>query len=410
MSQAASTACAVDDTLDIFGNANMDGIIDEMDIAYVDGIIKGINESTKLADANYDGKVDADDITQIKQIMSGNEKELTIIDTSDRIVTVKEPVNSVICTIPSQIEALRILRMPRDTIIAWGERAEGELDTDYFPEYRDVPCIGLSFSPDIEKILELNPDITFLATAHGKGTAHDEVTKKLEAAGITVLRFRFDQPELLSEEIEKIGYIFGKRDQAEEFIAWYENIMKSLDKRVKKIPEEDKPKVLFEYGIYEVSSMVTEMDDNVVAMAGGKEVIPSGGFSMNVDSEEVIKQNPDIIVRIDYAPERAGYDLDAGNTSGLEEVRDWILSTPELQNVQAVMNGDVYILSNRLLFYCSRAGNRAFIGMQYLAKWFHPDLFKDLDPQAIHQEYLTRFQGLDYDLSKHGVFAYPESS
>jgi len=42
-----------------------------------------------------------------------------------------------------------------------------------------------------------------------------------------------------------------------------------------------------------------------------------------------------------------------------------------------------------------------------MAKWFHPDLFKDLDPEAIHQEYLTRFQHLDYDLGKQGVFVYP---
>ena len=42
-----------------------------------------------------------------------------------------------------------------------------------------------------------------------------------------------------------------------------------------------------------------------------------------------------------------------------------------------------------------------------MAKWFHPDLFKDLDPEAIHQEYLTRFQNLDYDLDKNGVFVYP---
>ncbi len=43
-----------------------------------------------------------------------------------------------------------------------------------------------------------------------------------------------------------------------------------------------------------------------------------------------------------------------------------------------------------------------------MAKWFYPDLFEDLDPQAIHQEYLTRFQGLDYDLDEYGVFVYPE--
>jgi iron complex transport system substrate-binding protein len=43
-----------------------------------------------------------------------------------------------------------------------------------------------------------------------------------------------------------------------------------------------------------------------------------------------------------------------------------------------------------------------------MAEWFHPTLFSDLDPQAIHQQYLTDFMRIDYDLSEHGVFAYPE--
>ena len=43
----------------------------------------------------------------------------------------------------------------------------------------------------------------------------------------------------------------------------------------------------------------------------------------------------------------------------------------------------------------------------YMAKWFYPDIFEDLDPEVIHQEYLDRFQELDYDLDEHGVFAYP---
>jgi iron complex transport system substrate-binding protein len=43
-----------------------------------------------------------------------------------------------------------------------------------------------------------------------------------------------------------------------------------------------------------------------------------------------------------------------------------------------------------------------------MAKWFHPELFSDLDPKAIHQEYLARFLRLDYDLDEQGVFVYPE--
>jgi iron complex transport system substrate-binding protein len=55
-------------------------------------------------------------------------------------------------------------------------------------------------------------------------------------------------------------------------------------------------------------------------------------------------------------------------------------------------------------------GAQHFMGIGYLAKWFHPDLFEDLDPKAIHQEYLTEFQGLDYKLEEHGTFVYLEPS
>jgi iron complex transport system substrate-binding protein len=43
------------------------------------------------------------------------------------------------------------------------------------------------------------------------------------------------------------------------------------------------------------------------------------------------------------------------------------------------------------------------VGLSYLAKWFYPEKFPDLDPEAIHKEYLERFQGLKYQ----GIFVYP---
>jgi iron complex transport system substrate-binding protein len=89
---------AADNTLMAFGNANMDDVIDQADITYVQGIIKGTAESTKLADANYDGKVDEDDITQIEQIMRGEEKQLILIDMEDRIVTVPRQIKRVVST------------------------------------------------------------------------------------------------------------------------------------------------------------------------------------------------------------------------------------------------------------------------------------------------------------------------
>ena len=69
----------------------------------------------------------------------------------------------------------------------------------------------------------------------------------------------------------------------------------------------------------------------------------------------------------------------------------------------AAANGEAYLFDDGF------TGTPRLVPLiAYWAKWFHPELFADMDPQAIHQEYLTRFMRIDYDLSKHGVFAYPE--
>ena len=60
-------AAASDIVLDIFGNANMDEFVDEDDISYLQGIIKGTNEPTKLADANNDSSIDESDINEIER-------------------------------------------------------------------------------------------------------------------------------------------------------------------------------------------------------------------------------------------------------------------------------------------------------------------------------------------------------
>jgi iron complex transport system substrate-binding protein len=78
--------------------------------------------------------------------------------------------------------------------------------------------------------------------------------------------------------------------------------------------------------------------------------------------------------------------------------------------VTAVREKQVYVLSGHFMYGGPYAGCRGFLGTIYMAKWFHPELFEDLDPQAIHQEYLKRFQGLDIDLDEKGVFVYPEPS
>jgi len=89
--------------------------------------------------------------------------------------------------------------------------------------------------------------------------------------------------------------------------------------------------------------------------------------------------------------------LDGEDLAAFQALRDEILSRPALGESKAVEEGNVYVIKNTVLVA------RRPIGLLYLAKWFHPSLFEDIDPAAIHTQMIQKFFGADLE----GVFAYP---
>jgi iron complex transport system substrate-binding protein len=389
-----TSATEEDFTLKVFGNANMDEAVDEEDIEYVLGIIGGTNEATELADANYDGVIDEMDTAQIELIMRGGEKELTIIDSANRIVTVKKPIERMVCILLHPVETMRALGVPvEETIVG-----QGLTDSVFYPELSNVQNVGWP-SPNIEEILALHPDVVILHTFFDQ---LDQVQEVCEKAGITVLRFNLNYPNSYNDEAKTFSYLFGKSTEAEDLIDFRESVLNSIQATVEKIPEDDRPKVYYEDRRVSYASLNSEYAN--IESAGGIDIF--NGVSGSVNPEDVVARNPDIIVKVVTYTEAGGYQLNADDTAGLEAIRAEIMSRPELQNVNAVKTGKVYVISSEICGFYSNSC-RGFLQIAYNAKWFHPELFEDLDPNAIHQEYLTRFQGLDIDLDENGVFVYP---
>ena len=390
---AITTASEDEYVLGIYGNANGDDTIDMGDVVYTKLAIFGKKPKTELCDAKYDGRINVLDVIQTKLIILGKEKELTVIDGADRIVTVKKPLQRIVLTHPHVLETLRAIKVPKDLIVGY---ATQKMDTAFFPEFSDVPSVGWRWTPDIEAILDLNPDVVLYVASSQANV--DTTRKKLESVGLTVLCINW------CEEVKKLGYLFDKENEAEELLDWREKILNPIQEKVEKIPEEDKPKVYFEtsFGASGYSSHASS--EIFVTSAGGRDIF-AGRTASKVDPEAVVDRNPDIIVRV--APWTAGgYGVDVGDTTELEKVREEVMSRPELQKVKAVEDGEVYIVTVHLVSFYPVSGCRSFVLIAYQAKWFHPELFEDLDPQAIHQEYLTRFQGVDIDLDEKGVFVY----
>ena len=394
-----TTVSEDDYVLGIYGNANEDDTIDMRDLTYVKLIFFGKKPETKLADAKYDGKINPLDFIQIKLIIVGKEKELTIVDSADRIVTVKKPVERVVSINPRVIETMRSIDAS-DKIVG----VPNSIITDkvFFPEFSEYTNVGSSRSPDLETVLKLRPNIVLLY-ATWSVSASEQVQNKLESADPTIAVIRIDgfKPESFVDETEKLGYILDKREETKEFIDFYQGYINTIEERVEKLSEKDKPKVYFEKGHYATIGSGTGWHQDIVA-AGGNNIFADLSGYLTVDPEEVIKRDPKIIVVTKRgAPKPGGYHLNVEDTAELEKLREEILNRPELQKVTAVKNGNVYIGSDHIM-----GGVRHFVGIGYMAKWFHPELFEGLDPKAVHQEYIT-FQRLDFDLDKQGVFVYP---
>ena len=400
------TTASEDDSLPlgIYGNANEDDTIDMGDVVYTKLAIFGKKPKTELCDAKYDGRINVLDVIQTKLIILGKEKELTFVDSQNKIVTVKKPINRIISIWRGPLEMLRTIGVKADKIVGVETLGGGARYYEtFFPEYQDKPRIGIMRYPNTEKMLSLNPDCVFFLFPRPAG-------EELKSAGIPVIHcFCGIWDRDVTREIKTLGYIFDKRERAEEFIEWREGILNLIKERVGKIPEEDKPKVYFEG---QKTYWAKPEKASYIEFAGGKTIFPEvvTGWKQ-IDPEAVIERNPEVIVRMtDPATGATGYDLDASAITKIKEVRDEIMNRPELKNVDAVKNGRVYVVSMYITSTGGAAGCRGFLQKIYTAKWLHPDLFEDLDPKAIHQEYLTRFQGLDYDLDEKGVFVYPEPS
>ncbi len=406
VSLAFMPASASDFTLGIFGNANMDDTIDELDIEYVQGIIDGVNDETELADANYDGVIDEVDIAQIELIIDGDEKELTIIDDMGDVVTVQEPINSVIYVGHNAYvyETWRALDAD-DKLVATTDRfikpGGYRYSVNYYPELLDIQSVGTLQEPDFETIVDIMPDLLYTDEEQ-----YDiKVTADNKIPGIPVICMDVE-PEHFTEKTRITGYLFDRREQADKYIDWRNGWQSMIEDRTTELSETDKPSVLMlssitpgmnEFSVYSGSSLYQP----IIVGAGGINIAEDLTGSVSVDSEWIVNRNPDIIV-FSVSNLYSGYDFD--DPSELAALYDDFIDRSDLAEVSAVKNRDVYLLNYAHLMV---GGGSALLAEAYLAKWFHPELFADMDPQEIQQEFLE-FQGIDFDLSKHGQFVYPQ--
>ena len=407
----ASSASASDYTLDIFGNANEDDTINMQDVTYTELIILEYRDRTELADGKYDGKINMQDVTQIELVILGKEKELTYIDAFEEAETVNKPVERLANLGNYGIQVARAIDATDVLLPLCGSMVKRQ--TVFFPEMSEWTCPSRSEGVDFEEILNFNPDAVQTNFESGSYAGSEERKRIYQRSlpGIPLISLDFRTPDAHVQSVRVYGYILDRREEAEEYLDWYQGYVDLFTTRTEDISEDERPRFIVPGTDPYRIKVSTDRRAQSIEMAGGyniaDEIRPAEYTfkwrAFTVDPEWVVENNPGYIFRVIHPGSvyPTGYETD--DLTGVATLRQEILDLPELAEIDAVSNGNVYMIDGSI----NDGGGNTIIATAYCAKLFYPDLFEDIDPSEVHQEYVDRFCHIDFDVREHGAFVYP---
>ena len=319
----------------------------------------------------------------------------TIVTATGENVTIYKPLKRMVVLNTDIAEAIRVLGA-RDRIVGISDTIEKR--TIFFPEISKKPVVGGWKEIDTEAVLRLEPDAVF---AYGTWPGPEYIEDKLPPS-ITVIRLDFFKPQELREGVQTFGYLLDEEANASKYLEWHDKYVGEIEDKVSLISEDEKPKVFLDKsGVESTNERKTFSEGTgmhqLCELAGGDNIAITAelrGKYPTIETEEILEQDPEVIVGLSR---EGGYETD--DESGVEKEYKRIVELPGFGNVTAVEDERVYLIDGSISF-----GSVYPVGLAYMAKWFHPDEFEDFDPEAIHQEYVDKFCGIEFDVTKHGVF------
>jgi iron complex transport system substrate-binding protein len=314
-------------------------------------------------------------------------ESICIKDATGRSVEVRLPVKKLVVLTSDALEVIRALKA-EDLVVGVNTGiAKAPL---FWLGLMNKPRVGSWRGPNYELIAELNPDIVIGYARH----PGQDMEKKMGPLGIKVVRLDFYKIRSMAKEIEILGRILGKEQEARQLIAWYQEKLKLIERE--SMPPRNRPDVYVEsYSKYHTTGPGSGGHEMCVLSAGHN---IASNFSIpypEITPEWVLAKNPYVIIKATALSNCYAMT----DPSALEGIRKEIMARPAWDNVRAVRDGKVYVMASDIW-----TGPRAIIGISYMAKWFYPEGFKYFDPEKLHKEYLEKFQGIRYQ----GVYVYPE--
>jgi iron complex transport system substrate-binding protein len=274
----------------------------------------------------------------------------TITDDSGRQVHLDSAPTRIVSHVPSITETLFALGLG-DKLVA---------DSDYcdYPEAaKTKPKIGGYFTPNMEEIVAMKPDLVLT-----DGYVPELITK-LDSLGIPIAVINPKDINRVLTDIELLGNVTGSQKEAKEITSDMKN---RIDAVVNTVGNASRPSVFYVFDATDTTKPWTagpgSFVDTLISLAGGVNVADSASDPwVQFNMEELVNSNPDIIL-VD-----SSHGTAAISPAQIKKLPGW-------QGLTAVKENRIYIIDGDLV---NRSGPRIVEGLEEMAKILHPDLFKD---------------------------------
>lgn len=336
--------------------------------------------------------------------------KITIKDIAGREVTIDRPAKRLVLGEGRQLLALALLHPdPVSLLAGWPSdlsRQDGVTYESYrkkYPAIDKVPILGRGTEDtfSIEQALAAKPDVAVLSGGYGPSARSTQVIDRFQAAGIPVVFVDFVAKPLENTvpSMKILGQLIGREREADAFISFYQSRMDRISTRLTEAAPA-KPKVLMHAhaGAHECCNSPGRATIGAfIDAAGGHniatEVLKQPFGQLNL--EFVVARDPDVYVGTGGVHLRGtgglvlGPGVDPATSRSLLAA---IAGRSGLSTLSAVRNGRVHGL-----WHLFNNLPLNILAVEALAKWFHPALFKDVDPEASLREVNGKFLPIPFE-------------
>ena len=411
----------------IIGNANLDNYVNADDVEYIQGIIDGKNPvkhfvgeisgnkiDVNMADVNCDGVVDSKDVEKLQSMISATadspKQVIYYVDVDGNVNSMHFPAVTLISTYEQNSKQLQTIDA-MDMIIAWDYQSAAHIYASQWASGDNaIPVIFNSYDerkdPDAELIERYAPDAVLTGTS-SIYCQNLEVSLPSNRENMDIIRISSWEDDNVIEGTLTLGFMILKNAEAQAYADWAQGWFDTISDKVSTLSDDEIVNVLCPRGSYNDWNVTFNGPRSgkyeTSLLAGANNIITRNLTSTSTNivvNDEWVKTQSDLdwIVAIVYGDldnasrtvtsDPSGSSVTYTNKSFFDTATSyWSGMTEQYGTKVAVVDNLV------------SQGTTYVIGAVYMAKWFYPTLFQDMDPDAIFSEFLTKFFNYDYDQS-----------